>query len=327
MSRNCTRRQFVAAAAAAGAAQSLLVGAAAGRAHAQPPFKTRLLKALIGKPDVETLEQFKAAGFDGMETNVWDVSEEQAAEARRAAEQTGMRIHSVMRGWTNVNSTDADQVAADVETVRKSLRAAAAYGADAVLWVPCRIGGMPMPEAWEFDFDFDEQTGHVRRVAAGDNAPYRAYIDAHNQSTDATRRAVERLIPEAERLGVIIALENVWNNLWVLPPLLAQLVRSFDSPWVQAYFDIGNHVKYAPPEKWITTLGKLIKKVHVKDFLLNPDGHGGKFVDIRDGSVDWPSVRRHLEEIGYSGWMTIEGSGKLSLQERSRRLDLIIAGK
>ncbi len=327
MSGDCTRRQFVAGAAAATLAHSLLPRATARAAAAQPTFKTKLLKALIGKPDAKTLEQFKAAGFDGMETNVWDASEKQAGQARRLAEQTGMKIHSVMRGWTNVNNSNADKVAADVETVRKALRAAAAYGADAVLWVPCRIGGMPMPEAWEFDVEFDEQTGHLHRVVAGDNSRYQQYIAAHNQSTDATRCAVERLIPEAERLGVVIALENVWNNLWVLPPLLAQLVRSFDSPWVQAYFDIGNHVKYARPEQWITTLGKLIKKLHVKDFLLNPDGHGGKFVNIREGSVDWPSVRRHLDQIGYNGWMTIEGSGKLSLEERSRRLDLIIAGK
>jgi L-ribulose-5-phosphate 3-epimerase len=65
----------------------------------------------------------------------------------------------------------------------------------------------------------------------------------------------------------------------------------------------------------------------VKDFQLNPDGHGGRFVDIRDGSVNWPSVRKELDKVGYDGWMTIEGSGRLSLQERSRRLDLILAGK
>ena len=62
-------------------------------------------------------------------------------------------------------------------------------------------------------------------------------------------------------------------------------------------------------------------------YILSPDGHGGRFVNIRDGSVDWPLVRAELDKIGYNGWMTIEGSGGLSLQERSKRLDLIIAGK
>ena len=103
-------------------------------------------------------------------------------------------------------------------------------------------------------------------------------------------------------------------------------MASFDSPWVKAYFDIGNHVKFAPPQDWIRTLGKLVVKCHVKDFKLSADGNGGDFCDIREGSVDWPAVRKALDEIGYNGWMTIEGS-KLPLDEESKRLDLIIAGK
>ena len=109
----------------------------------------------------------------------------------------------------------------------------------------------------------------MKQVVAGDNAKYQTYIEAHNHATDASRKAVEKLIPAAEKTGVVIALENVWNNLWVKPAIFANFVASFDSPWVQAYFDIGNHVKYAPPEEWIRALGKLIVKCHVKDFKLN----------------------------------------------------------
>jgi len=126
---------------------------------------------------------------------------------------------------------------------------------------------------------------------------------------------------------VIIALENVWNNLWVKPALFAHFVASFKSPWVQAYFDIGNHVRYAPPEEWLRALGKLIVKLHVKDFTLDRSlPQGGKFVHPRDGSINWPAVRNEIEKIGYSGFMTIEDGG-LSLEEFRKRLDLIIAGK
>jgi len=187
---------------------------------------------------------------------------------------------------------------------------------------------MPMPEPWDFDIEFDEKTCHVSRVVKGDNAQYKEYIEAQNYATDSTRKAVEKLIPVAKKTGVVIALENVWNNLWVKPKFFAAFVASFQSPWVQAYYDIGNHCKYAMPEHWIRALGKLIVKVHVKDFAVDRSKpRGGTFVDIRDGDVDWPLVRRELDKIGYDGWMTIEGSGKLSVEERSRRLDLIIAGK
>jgi len=49
-------------------------------------------------------------------------------------------------------------------------------------------------------------------------------------------------------------------------------------------------------------------------------------VNIREGSVNWPAVMQALKDIGYNGWMTIEGSDKLSMQDRSRRLDRILAG-
>ncbi|MHC4405419.1 MAG: sugar phosphate isomerase/epimerase family protein [Planctomycetota bacterium] len=319
--KDLTRRSFLAASAAAGA--TLMTA----RRSQAAPFKTTLHKSLIGAPTEETLTSWKAAGFEGMEARNWSASPADAVEARKVAEKLGMKIHSVLRGWTNFNSPDRGQVAKDVESVETALRASEGFGADALLLVPCRVGGMPMPEAWEFDIEFDERTGHVTRVVAGDNSQYEAYIEAQNYATDASRKAVEKLIPVAEKTGVIIALENVWNNLWVKPALFAHFIASFDNPWVQCYYDIGNHVKYAMPEEWIRALGKLIVKIHVKDFKLNPDGHGGSFVNIRDGSVDWPLVRKELDKIGYNGWMTIEGSGKLSLEERSRRLDLINAGK
>jgi len=263
-----------------------------------------------------------------MESNKWDVTPAEAAQGRKIAEKLGMRIHSVMRGWANFNSPDSGKVADDIASVETALRASQAYGGNTVLLVPCRVGGMPIPKAHEFDIEFDEKTGHVSRVVAGDNSQYKEYIEAQNHATDASRKAVEKLIPVAEKAGVVIAIENVWNNLWVKPALFANFIASFDNPWVQCYYDIGNHVKYAMPEEWIRALGKLIVKIHVKDFAVDRNKpRGGTFVDIRDGDVDWPLVRKELDKIDYNGWMTIEGSGGLSLEERSKRLDLIIAGK
>src|SRR6185295_11068195 len=118
------------------------------------------------------------------------------------------------------------------EMSRQALRAAKGYGADAILLVPCRVRNLPMPEPWEFDIAFEPKTGHVTRVAAGDNTKYDAYIKAQNKATDTSRAAVEKLIPLAEELKVVIALENVWNNLWVKPDLFKNFVASFNHPFV-----------------------------------------------------------------------------------------------
>ena len=315
-----TRRRFFAHAAAV-ASVALLPGFSASAAS-----RGRIRKAkIVGEVTEAALQPLKEAGFDGVETTLIG-SEEEAAKGRATAEKLGMRVHSVLRGWMEFNSEEPQKVEASLQQTRQALRAARSYGADAILLVPCRIGGMPMPEPWEFDIAFDEKTGHVTRVAAGDNARFEAYIKAQNRATDTSRAAVEKLIPLSEEMKVIIALENVWNNLWVKPDLFRHFVASFANRWVKAYFDIGNHVKYAPPQAWIETLGPLIVKLHVKDFKLNPDGHGGKFVHPRDGSIDWPAVRRALDHVGYDGWATIEDNG-LPLAEFSRRFDLIEAGK
>ncbi|MCX6900842.1 MAG: sugar phosphate isomerase/epimerase [Verrucomicrobia bacterium] len=322
MNTNLTRRDFVKTSAAAG-----LGLWAAGSLDARAAFKTKLHKAMIRKkPSEKELQELKDAGFEGVEGGI--VTVEEAAECRKIADKLGMRIHSVLRGWAEFNSEDPAKVESSLKVTEDALRAAHAFGADAVLLVPCKIGGkgMAMPEAWEFDIEFDKRTGHVKKVVAGDNEKYKDYIAAQNHATDTSRAAVKKLIPLAKQLKVVIALENVWNNLWVKPALFQNFVASFHNEWVKAYFDIGNHVKYQKPEDWIRALGPLIAKCHIKDFQLNPDGHGGKFVHPRDGSVNWPVVRQALEDVGYNGWLSIEDGG-LTLKEFNDRLDLIIAGK
>lgn len=321
MSASFNRRQFLLRTAAVTAA-----GLTFGLPTHAVTFKGKLRKAMIvGEVTEAALQPYKEAGFEGVETT-HICPEADAAKGRAIAEKLGLQVHSVLRGWMEFNSEDAVKVEDSLEKTRLALRAARAYGADAILLVPCRVGGIPMPEPWEFEIEFDKQTGHVAKVAAGDNEKYAAYIKAQNRATDTSRAAIEKLIPLAEELRVVIGIENVWNNLWVKPALFRNFVASFKSPWVKAYFDIGNHVKYAPPQEFIRALGPLIVRLHIKDFKLNPDGRGGKFVHPRDGSVNWPEVRRAIDEVGYSGWATIEDGG-LSLAEFSKRLDQIAAGE
>ena len=308
VSHPVSRRGFLATSAAAGLGLVAASEAMAGEPK-EAPFKTTLHKAtIVARPSEKNLKPLKDAGFDGVEAR--GASVEQAAECRKIAEKLGMRIHSVMGGGSP-----------------GGLRAAQAYGADAVLHVPGGVRTKDMPKPWEFDIEFDPKTGHLTRVVKGDNEKHKAYIEAHNRSMDRAREYVKRIIPIAEQTKVVIALENVWNNFCVKPNIFKWLVASFQSPWVKAYFDVGNHVKYiTPPEQWIRAFGPLLAKVHIKDYKLAPDGKSGRWAKIGEGSVNWPAVRQALEDVGYSGWLTNE-SGGLSRQELSRRFDLIIAGK
>ena len=321
-----SRRNFLGAVAAT-ASIGFLPSSQAQEQNSGKGIPSQIYKARITSVPTDAIcEEWKAAGFDGMEVQKWDASVSEARASRLTAEKHNIKIHSVMRGWTDFNQPD--NYDSDIESVKTALRAASAYGAEAVLLVPCRIGGMQMPEPWNFDVDFDPQTLQIKTVAEGDNTFFADYIAAHNTATEATIRAVESLIPTADKEGVRICLENVWNNLWCTPKFFAAFCKYFDDPWVGCYFDLGNHIKYARCEEWIKALGNSIAKLHIKGYKINEikgklGGGPGDWIRVDQASVDWKSVRKLLAEIGYNGWITVE-ENVLSNEEYSRFLDQMI---
>ena len=320
------RRDFLKAAAVAGAVAALPQMARA--ADVGVAFKTLLHKALIAPmADDATCERITKAGFLGVELTDKKVTVEQAVQGRLTAEKHGLKIHSFMGGWADFNNPDADARRKSIEDVKQMIRLTTAYGASTILLVPCRVGGMAMPKPSQFKIAFDPATLAVKAVADGDNAPFAAYIEAQNKATELSRQAVEELIPVAAREGVVICLENVWNNLWVQPSFAAAFVRSFDDVWVKAYFDLGNHVRYAPVEEWLHTFGRTIAKLHIKDFKIDREKkNDGDFVPIGKGSIDWKTVRKAIDEAGYNGWVSIE-SGGYTDAEHSALMDRIFAGQ
>ncbi len=133
--------------------------------------------------------------------------------------------------------------------------------------------------------------------------------------------ALQKLSFEAEARNVIIAAENVWNNFLVSPVEMRDFIDRVNSPWVGAYFDTGNVLRYGIPEDWVQTLGKRIVRVHVKDFQVKIGNING-FVPLGDGDVNWPVVIAGLQAAGYDGPLTFEGPGDLA--DISKRLDRIL---
>lgn len=270
-------------------------------------FKTQLHCAtLVGEINAKEIEALAAAGVEGVETRAWNVDLAKAREGRRIAEANGIKIHSVMCG-AMLNGDD-ELAKSECERLKGALRIANAYGASSMLVVPASLPD-PGIKPWEFNIVFDPETCLVAKVVDGDNAPYANYIEAQNKATLAVQHYLPRVIPTAAYEGVTIGLENVWNNLWTSPELYAAFIHSFNNVRVKSYFDLGNHVKYAPTQNWLRALGpNSIVKLHFKDFLLtdHSNPHGGKFVPCGQGSNDWPLIRQTLDDIGYNGFATIE---------------------
>ena len=237
-------------------------------------------------------------GFEAIEMQTIS-KEEEAAEIREASKKTGLRIHSVMNSdhWRlPLSSSDPEVVSGSVKGMETSLRNAALWGADTVLLVPAVV---------------DATT---------------SYRDAWTRSQKVIR---ERLVPLARDMKVTIAVEEVWNKFLLSPIEFARYVDDFESPWVRAYFDVGNVVLYAFPQDWIRTLGPRIVKIHLKDF--NFDRRNGRFTwkNLGEGDIDWPEVRRALSEIKYSGYVTTEldGGDAAYLKDVSARVDRFLAGE
>ena len=284
------------------------VGAAALSAFGKParaaerlPIRKGVLLGMLPER-LSLLERFRLAkevGFELMECPTIR-NQQEALAIRDAAAETGLRVHSVMNSdhWKYpLSSASADDVARSMECMEVSLRNARLWGADTVLLVPAVVN------------------------------PETRYEEAWERS----RNQIRKLIPLAKDLQVVIAVENVWNKFLLSPMEFARYVDEFESPWVKAYFDVGNVVLFGYPQDWIRTLGPRILKVHLKDFRFASDPKTkqrvAEFVPLLDGEIDWPQVYAALREIGYRGAATVEvrGGEREDLAEISRRVDRILS--
>ena len=339
MKTKLTRRGFLGTTAAMGAAFSTFgTGALKGAEPAAKKFKTELHKAFIcDKPTEENVEAHAEAGFEGFEVTDYGMSDDEIKAGKKLADDYGLRVHSIMRGGWDLPFNGGDDSYRKVckESVRKALRTASLFGADTILLVPARIGelngvGYPIPNPGDLNIEFNPDTLEITKVVDGDNTPYQAYIDDHNRTSAIVTKTVEELIPAAAYYGVIIAIENVWNNLWLQPEIFAAYVRRFDDLWVKAYYDMGNHAKYAPTSDWLRALGKdVIAKLHLKDFAIeegNPNTMFDGFCGFGTGTIDWADVRNTIEEIGYNGWVSYEENA-YTPEGYGKRMDQWINGQ
>jgi len=301
MKNETSRREFLKTSVAA----ACVAGLPASLAAAPEPAPTgRLIKGLVMGMLPEKLsyaERFKMAADAGFESvEAYTVEDPRVAEEiKKAADDAKIKILSVMNQahWdAPLSSDDPAAIKKSMDGMKTSLDNAKLWGASAVLLVPAVVNA---------------------------KTPY-------NDAWTRSQKRIRELIPLAQEEKVIIAVEEVWNKFLLSPREFAQYVDSFKSPWVKAYFDVGNVVLFGYPQDWIRTLGKRIVKVHLKDFKM---GKGwspvtAQFVNLGEGDVDWPEVRKALAEVGYSGTVVAElDEGDLAyLTDVSKRIDRLVLG-
>ncbi len=235
----------------------------------------------------EACEQSKKAGYHGVELVLSEqgqlnmkTTEAEILRMRRLIEDMGLKVCSI-GAWNmwehNLAGDDQSEVQYAKDIARKQIDMAAAFGADTVLIVPGWVGTNFAPGVVRYD---------------------RAYENS--------QKALSDLVPYASAANVCMGVENVWNKFLLSPLEFRRFLDEINSPYVGAYFDVGNIIYIGYPEQWIEILGaKHIKKLHFCDCRSEQAGLG-MFVDLFEGDVDFEAVMTAIRRIGYDDWITVE---------------------
>ena len=252
-------------------------------AQAAQPFIKKSLKFGMIQENLSVMDKFKLLrdiGFDGVELDSPnDITPKEILEAR---DKTGIELPGVVNSahWKSpLSSPDPKVRELCSKAMEKSLYDCKLYGGTTVLLVP----------------------GIVNQTIS------------YQESYERSQAEIKKLIPVAEKTGIKIALENVWNNFLISPIEAARYVDEINHPLVGWYFDVGNVLRYGWPEHWIETLGKRIMKIDIKEFSRKKQQDEGLWkgfdVELMEGDCNWPAVNKALSKIGYSGWASAEVNG------------------
>jgi len=116
------------------------------------------------------------------------------------------------------------------------------------------------------------------------------------EEKDKAADILKPLAPKAEKAGVILGVENTLSaedNI--------RIVERVKSPAVRVYYDVANSTfgGYDVPKE-IRLLGDRICEFHFKDSTL-----------LGQGKVNYSGIRDAVREVGYEGWIILEGANPL----------------
>ncbi|MCJ7773974.1 MAG: sugar phosphate isomerase/epimerase [Desulfobacterales bacterium] len=128
--------------------------------------------------------------------------------------------------------------------------------------------------------------------------------DVEGRSEDETMTLAKEVIldylPEAERTGIKIAIENLFKS-WAVKHI-NQLIDEIDHPLLGICLDTGHAAVYGDVEKELRLCGNRLIGLHIHDNHFIKDEH---FVPFR-GKIDWKAFTSALVDIGYKGPLMLE---------------------
>ena len=111
--------------------------------------------------------------------------------------------------------------------------------------------------------------------------------------------AYEKIVPTAEKCGVVLGLENHWG-LGVTPEGVLRVVHAVDSPWLRVTLDTGNFLE--DPYDRLAMLAPETVLLQAKTYF-----GGGVWYTL---DLDYPRIAGILRDAGFSGYVSLEFEGK-----------------
>jgi len=259
------------------------------------------------------MNEARDAGFPAIELCLapageltFAAKEKQCRQLAEQAAKIGIKICSVATGvYWGVSPSDPKAGVRNkaVKFTQQALQITKWLGADAFLYVPGAVKPEFMPDAVP--------------------VPY-------GQAYDNALASAKAAAKTADKVKCFLCVENVWNMFLYSPVEMRDFIKKIGGRYVGSYFDPANVVKNGFADHWIPVLGKLIKRVHAKDYKKDPGGFPQGFeVPIGEGETNWLVILKQLKQAGYDGPVTAEiisfTEDPTRVKRISREMDNILA--
>jgi L-ribulose-5-phosphate 3-epimerase len=118
--------------------------------------------------------------------------------------------------------------------------------------------------------------------------------DDSNGQAEVIRR-LKAVAPKAEKNGVVLGIES-----WLSAPDLLRILDAVGSSSVRVYYDLANSTQMGYD---VLAEIRQLGRARICEFHAKENG-----ALLGQGRIDFPAVRKALDDIDYTGWLQIEGA-------------------
>ncbi len=261
------------------------------------------------RKDTDLEEKFRKAKemeLDSCQISVWDMSlytDENAAKINALCRETGLEVTVLWAGWSGPKEWNFT------------------YGPVTLGLVPAGYRGTRLQDL-EKGSEFAEKIG-VKYVAT-----HVGFLPENMNDPDyiGTIGALRGLCKNMKKRDQVFLFETGQET----PVTMLRAVEDIEADNVGINFDTANVMLYgkANAVDSVRIFGKYVRQTHIKDGCFPTDGrHLGKETPVGEGMVDFKTVIKELQALGYEGHYTIEReiSGDEQIRDIIKARDLLRA--